>query len=89
MLAVNITTNRVKETSATGGQESSRELGVQARAARWWTIADSTLRDYAVEIVAVEHNVIVGVFTVREWQRDPPPTTRSSSSWPRPWTGSG
>jgi hypothetical protein len=44
---------------------------VRSCAERWWAIADGTLADYADEVLAVANNIIVAVFKVRGWRRDP------------------
>ena len=64
MLALNITTSL-------NGKLDDRPRDVQSCAQRWWAVADGTLGGYADQVLAVANNVIVGVFDVRGWQRDP------------------
>ena len=64
MLALNITTSL-------RGDLDDRPRDVQACAERWWAIADGTLNGYADQVLAVANNIIVGVFDVRGWHRDP------------------
>jgi hypothetical protein len=64
MLAVNIT-------ASLGGRLDDRPRDVAACAEGWWIISDTTLRDYADQVLAVADNIIVGVFDVLQWRRDP------------------
>jgi len=64
MLALNIT-------ASLRGEFDDRPRDVQSCAERWWAIADGTLAGYGDQVLAVANNVIVGVFDVRGWQRDP------------------
>ena len=64
MLAVNVT-------ASMGGRLDNRPRDVEACAEGWWVISDTTLRDYADQILAVADNTIMGVFDVKQWHRDP------------------
>jgi hypothetical protein len=64
MLALNITTSL-------RGLLDDRPRDVQACAERWWAVSETTRRDYADDVLAVADNIIVGVFAVRGWVRDP------------------
>ncbi|MET7394279.1 hypothetical protein ABZS66_12375 [Dactylosporangium sp. NPDC005572] len=64
MLALNITTSL-------RGRLDDRARDVPSCTEKWWAIADSTLNGYADQILAVANGIIVGVFDVRGWRRDP------------------
>jgi hypothetical protein len=62
MLAVNIS-------ASMAGRLDDRPRDVAACAEGWWVISDTTLRDYANQLLAVADGVIVGVFDVLQWER--------------------
>jgi hypothetical protein len=62
MLAVNIS-------ASMSGRLDDRPPTVESCTEGWWVISDTTLRDYADQIVAVANNVIVGVFDVQQYRR--------------------
>jgi hypothetical protein len=64
MLALNIT---VSPRSEPGGETRD----VRSRAERWWVIPDSTLRQYADVVLAVDGNIVAAAYEVRGWRRDP------------------
>lgn len=64
MIALNITTSL-------RGDLDDRSQDVQVCAEKWWVISDATLNGYADQVLAVADNIIVGVFDVGGWQRDP------------------
>lgn len=63
MLAVNITTSL--------NSDEDRAGDVSACAEKWWAVSDSTLNTFADELLAVADNVVVGVFGITGWSRDP------------------
>ena len=65
MLALNITT------PYTGTPTDMSAAAVLARARGGWRISKRMLADDANIAVAVDHNNVVGVFTIRGWQADP------------------
>ena len=52
-----------------GGRLDDRPRTVESCTEGWWVISDTTLRDYADQILAVADNVIVGVFDVQQYRR--------------------
>ncbi len=65
MLAVNITA------SMNGRLDGRDGSDIQACAEKWWAVSDTTLDGYADELMAVAGNTVAGMFTVRDWRRDP------------------
>lgn len=65
MLAVNITASMNGKLDGRDGSD------IRACAEKWWAISDTTLDGYADELMAVAGNEVAGVFTIKDWQRDP------------------
>jgi hypothetical protein len=63
------------------------------RTSRWWTCADRRIDEYGDVALAVEHNVVSGVFLIGGYHRDPaagnkvvlelsdPPSTHPALAW--------
>src|SRR5271169_1000705 len=65
MLAVNITASMKGKLDARDGSD------IRACAEKWWAISNTTLDGYANELMAVAGNEVAGMFTIKDWQRDP------------------
>jgi hypothetical protein len=65
MLAVNITASMRGKLDARDGSD------IRACAEKWWAISNTTLDGYADELMAVAGNEVAGMFTIKDWRRDP------------------
>lgn len=65
MLAVNITASMKGKLDGRDGSD------IRACAEKWWAISDTTLDGYADQLVAVAGNEVAGMFTIKNWRRDP------------------